>query len=76
MKYKVTRKQEEADPDFQFQIERQLIGLRKLNFTWKAISEIVGVSERTIHRRRAECPSSVCENNFSGITAMMNWITR
>jgi hypothetical protein len=48
--------------------ERQLIGLYKLNFTWKVISKIVGVLERIIHRRRAECSSSVCENNFSGIT--------
>jgi hypothetical protein len=45
--------------------ERQLIGLYKLHFTWKAISKIVGVSERIIHRRRAECSSSVCDRSIS-----------
>ena len=48
--------------------ERQLIGLHSLNFTWKAISEIVGVSERSIRHCHAESSSSVCESNFSCIS--------
>lgn len=48
--------------------ERQLAGLRALNFTWKAIAEMLGVSEKTVRRRRMESSLPVCENNFSNIT--------
>ena len=47
---------------------RQLAGLRALNFTWKAIAEMLGVSEKTVRRRRMESSLPVCENNFSSIT--------
>ena len=31
---------------------RQLVDLRSLNFTWKAIAEMLGVSQKTVLRRR------------------------
>ena len=48
--------------------ERQLAGLRSLNFTWKKISEMLGVSEKTLRRRRMESALPVCENNYTDIT--------
>lgn len=46
----------------------QLVGLRSLNFTWKAISEMLGVSEKTIFRRRCEFPLPIGEDTYSSIT--------
>lgn len=46
----------------------QLVGLRSLNFTWKAISEMLGVSEKTILRRRCEFPLPIGEDTYSSIT--------
>ena len=48
--------------------ERQLAGLRSLNCTWKAISEMLGVSEKTVRRRRIESFLPECEYNYSNIT--------
>ena len=48
--------------------ERQLAGLRSWNFTWKAISEMLGVSEKTVRRWRLESSSPECENSYSNIT--------
>ena len=48
--------------------ERQLVGLRSLNFTWKQIAEMLGVSEKTLRRRRIDSDLPVCENNYSNIT--------
>lgn len=46
----------------------QLVGLRSLNFTWKAISVMLGVSEKTILRRRYEFSLPIGEDTFTDIT--------
>ena len=46
----------------------QLVGLRSLNFTWKAIAEMLGVSEKTILRRRHEFGLSIGEDTYSSVT--------
>jgi hypothetical protein len=48
--------------------ERQLVGLRSLNFTWKEIAVMLSVSVKTLRRRRMESDLPVCENNYSNIT--------
>jgi hypothetical protein len=48
--------------------ERQLVGLRSLNFTWKEIAVMLGVSVKTLRRRRMESDLPVFENNYSNIT--------
>ena len=46
----------------------QLVGLRSLNFTWKAISEMLGVSQKTILRRRYEFALPIGDDTYSSIT--------
>ena len=46
----------------------QLVGLRSLNFTWKAISEMLSVSEKTILRRRHEFGLPIGEDTYSSVT--------
>jgi hypothetical protein len=38
------------------------------NFTWKAISEMLGVSEKTILRQRCEFSLPIEEDTYSSIT--------
>ena len=46
----------------------QLVGLRSLNFTWKAISDMLGVSVKTILRRRHELSLPIGEDTYACIT--------
>ena len=49
--------------------EEQLIFLREFNFSWTEIERIMGVSHRTLIRRRHELGLVANE----GISTMMNW---
>ena len=46
----------------------QLVDLSSLNFTWKAVSEMVGVSQKTVLRRRYEFSLPIGENTYTSIT--------
>ena len=46
----------------------QLVGLSSLNFTWKAISKMLGVSEKTVLRRRYEFSLPIGENTYTNVT--------
>lgn len=48
--------------------ESQIVGLRSLNFSWKDIAAMLGVSARTLSRRRAESDLPVCLSSHSNIT--------
>lgn len=48
--------------------ESQIVGFWSLNFSWKDIVAMLGVSEKTLIRRGAESALSVCLNGHSNIT--------
>lgn len=46
----------------------QISGLRKMGFTWRAISAILNVSERTLRRRRQEFGMPSFRNEFADLS--------
>ena len=55
----------------------QLVGLRSLNFSWKEIAKMIGVSEKTILRRRCEYSLPIGDDTYTpmSVTELDNTIS-